>query len=88
MATAATTWSAVNQEDAEQAWSAPVVPVGGRVGHVDHERFGNRTDDEVQVERETYEGGCLPHAAYCVLLQDGRQEGAYLGSVRTPTICR
>jgi hypothetical protein len=44
------TRSAVHQEDAEQAGSAPVIPVGGRVGHIDDERFGNRTDDEEQAK--------------------------------------
>jgi hypothetical protein len=51
----------VHQEDAEQAGSAPVVPVGGRVRHIDHERFGNRADDEEQAKNQTNGDGCLPH---------------------------
>jgi hypothetical protein len=53
--------STVHQEDAEQAGSAPVVPVGGRVRHVDHERFGNRADDEEQAKCQTNGDYCLAH---------------------------
>jgi hypothetical protein len=52
-------WSTADQEDAEQAWSAPVVTVGGRVGHIDNERFGNRADNEVQAEHETHDAHLL-----------------------------
>jgi hypothetical protein len=35
--------------------------VGGRVSEIDHERFGNRTNDEEQAKTESNGDYCLPH---------------------------
>src|ERR687891_1598592 len=42
--------STVDREHARQAGTSPVVAVGGRICHVDHERLCNRSGDQVRAE--------------------------------------